>query len=137
LFGHSRECKSPGRRFGFGDLPHNSLNASLRPRLQRARRFSRSSFPAVTADDRELRGWSDQRSQALDNVRAQCAGTSLVKRIDQAIKQVDKAHPSPTINQLQQLLSDLDGAVRRGELTQAEATQLRDLIRRVIASLGS
>ena len=74
-------------------------------------------------------------AEALQRLDDMSPTSALKTRMDAVLKHFDRSQSNPTITQLNGYLTDLDTAVRTGQITAAQAAPLRDLAQRIIAAL--
>ena len=74
-------------------------------------------------------------AEALQRLDDMSPTSALKARVDAVLKHFDRSQSNPTITQLNGYLTDLDTAVRNGQITAAQAAPLRDLAQRIIAAL--
>jgi hypothetical protein len=63
-------------------------------------------------------------------------GEALINKLEVALKQLDRGHITPAINQLESFVHRVNGLVDKGDLTPAEGQSLTGPANEVIALLG-
>jgi hypothetical protein len=121
-------------------------------------RTSSSDFPVAVGPDASLNGVTDAFvakiaaprlspreaiGQLIDQVEALVAaghlkrgpGEALINKLEVALKQLDRCHINPAINQLESFVHRVNGLVNKGKLTPAQGQSLTGPANEIIALL--
>lgn len=98
---------------------------------------SRQQFVTVISQDQAMDAAAAMIQQLASNGKLDPkSAKSLASRLEDAQRQWDKDHSKQVVHQLSKLIDDIDGMVRSGKLSSADAEPLKTLLSRVVSSLS-